>query len=1776
MITSGSETTVSAVTKASSLALCYWAVRKPKDKTHAELAFKAISFCVANLKSNISGKYFQAITSSEEKWNNLAFSKGFGPETPLAKKISEVAGSISGSSEYEREMIASCLVFSILGLRSAGATLSLSFSSVCLLLITYFALRFQTSPAVDLKILDSILHLSPSAVFLDIKSSNEDKIEMPSTSFGFEDVEYIFDNPISPQLMKDCEVQSYDLEAELVYDKLWWNDFPPCEDFKTPIKNQHGVVTGYFNIGPTNSPCFKEDYTIAPISGTVIKRTIVDAPPVSGYLGDSEISVLDDSIRANFPDFSNYDSNSQLGEDFVHQDGTWLASWSCPWQSDSLCHNISDTSIYEAYSFVNEHETSAGAIHSALIPWPGNTYLKSVALRHPYLKQGTEEYTNYWEDFSVIEKTGFALCPLEFSQERLTSIYSGQKYNPILNWRSIGRRAFSFGDPTSKVVSGTVGPPQPGYFKYTTQYPLDTKGGPFFAAHVKFENKTLQQKASITLFPTWPYKWPVHPTGHYYSFRTGGWDMPISMRYLQKGEWTLPPTEEEGLLFNNLPSVEINSANISNNWKNGNNPGRERHYKYSAKTGYLGSLKDFHPSGAWRTDGLGAGEIGNDAIEITVPQRIFGMGDACQDFPIKRENRNNANYPYVFHLVDFEAKDAGGSLLCPFSGNTWIKEYAGKYGVEGIFAGVESLGILGSTYGSWGKNYWNTYVTGWIYTGEEYAGKTVSCMEEITGYSIDSNKTLVYYHLARSGVPSYFPWSGLCALNTNMYLAPAPHISKCVNLGFYPSGCFDNYNTTTTTSTTTTTTTVDPNNPYPNWGGSTNSPSPYGTSCTGTPKALSNCPCDVPPFVLATVLGTGATDVRCYEECVSAECRYDQPGRATHKWDTGIQPQDWGWSELTTKQRTENPPRYWRGPYASTHFSFLYPNAQEAIDQTYQNKTLEITGFPWKVIFDVEIEEFLSKDICSGGYVDSNGETVWVSGFKDSETNKELPIWKTEKIDLPWSNLVDKDYAPEDAIIPQTETPFFIKRICDPTKTRNSHSYSMIPDFDWGNKRGTGWLYSYNSEGLTYPLQAHPLSKPKFGWGGFYRHTGYNFKIETTYAMPTFNLETFSNNYSQIISAFSVGNEIPYSCGYTLERNCKEVNDNGGGGGTTPTTYPPGGGGGGGGTTPTTYPPGGGGGGTTPTTYPPGGGGGGTTPTTYPPGGGGYPQSYHSLASENWLTGLDPVFLLPMGSEAERTGVFCSGLLNLENPNLFSGHTIHPYGTYGDGWFGLRSGSLFNSLGYAGNFSSAINCYLQPETGEETTTTAVPTTLPPYNPCDYGLGGEFLHGVLNSSLACQKYNSTHSPMGKSCDRLVWSFKLKPSSIDVNVRKAAYLSGYDMTNDNEYLSMAIPIPAKNPNAAPQFHYEITGTSALLGFNNPKINIFNPLEAGLNVHFETVVSDTYGTLYENPTGETWLCSGNLNSSSSAPTKEEFDYCFCSGSGHESILDLGKRIISNEEEPRQLNAYRWREMSMFKITMKNFRISGYDKMPVDSYFAMQNSGNCKVTGYFQYSRQEEASIYTEGIAVQDFSNDPDLTKLSYPNYASDVLKRPTIELPTGNGSTILVSLNSAPSRMQTRVVENYIVPSGKINSSWYLKLNTENPNFYNRYDWPTASDLFYFNGDVLSWESIPDTSFGVFPKSYLLISAAQGQASTDEVSSEVVNREYFVTDHWGLYDSTFVDPTKHNQWKRPLRTGFPITPRGGYFVPKGTTITDIKQGVVPAQKHLPATSATTAPPS
>jgi hypothetical protein len=1701
--------------------------------------------------------------------------------------------------------------------------------------------------------------------------------------------------------------------------------------------------------------------------------------------------------------------------------------------------------------------------------------VESMSFRHHHINKDMGTSQTYWQNSNIIKWTGFVLCPLGFTEERLSGSYLQHYTNPIGDLKNLGRRAFHYGPATAGVVAGTCGPPQPFYSRYISHTDRlsysDFAGGPFVYAQVYIENKTKMQKASINLFPGWMYRWAQDPYGSFYFHRTGGWNLPLI-----DVEYQTSFCDPETAFWEKCPTVKFEGKKISNNFNEENQ--RNYPYRFTGCQGasvfpqtyqsYMGSYSQhFSPPDPLPPDPFSMGQ------EIITPQKFFGMGDNCQDIPVTKEFRDNATFPYQFHTVDYK-NITNPEIANNESAILFLSGYTEVTGAEGLWQNT--------IIGEWGGDYWHTFVSGWMQITGDAAGESVSCMHVHTGHQwnneckhyLDSQVTYYWIGSGEGDVHEDFPYVGLdCMTNTAGFLADYPHISKCCDVGFTPPfhgpppGNWDGgppYDKLCTTTTLDPCANVsnpddcDPLNPdNPNYQGTTTSADPYGTTTSYDPANEPTTTTPIPPEMeecgenaipLPCPDGSEATQYGGYNSSSPGACNWEQCSSwwaycevydcdyHYHRdiaWDTGIWPEERGWLELEGKQRTENPPRYWRGPYASTHYTFLYPNASGAHATTYpeEEEDKEISGFLWHVSFNVEVEEWAMKDFVSGGFVDTYGNVSWTK--KLTKEGSTLPEFKSVNEDYNWSGLVNVDYVTEEAVLSSfgpdpaadqvitidvdlasgrnindftTETYYSITGCGDQDAnpmhdyvtryTCEDANYIWQPSYietkptqvviDGGNKFARAQYYKYQTEESHYDNDLEDdyyEVKASVTYGGYRRYSKYDFPVKTRYAKPSYRLENLLQDFEEFNTAFSYGNQAYFLCSYDQ-----------GGGGT-------------------------------------------------------FSQNMDRVDYGPESMSFDPVHWWPMSSSSHVTGTYhenyekCADAyvmdgqqpaIQSEACKVIEGPLVHPEKIYGDHWVGLRSGCLYGANGYAGNFDSLIDLEGLPATGNDAGyfcdenrelyeiwvcsdeqyltkedcdyhdkvwearmgrcsspyyTEAGDCTwhghywtgsqeycerdghewIHPYSksPIDDSPGlccpndesatinceGEAGHYGMDDYLRCPMDFSTSPyfdeyPTLREAESRVYLFNIRPTEVDIHIRAPDYVSEdtegrvYDPTGVGTIGEMSMYDGGGGSLAGMGWAKQVvlcylTGTDqiARVGMeelpegveavygnpNNKPIELFK--ESWIDektLSFEGAFPIADGIVFEKPTqpwaykshagGTRWetllehgariavggavgttvdptppttttsttpefipgSCAGCLKSvgfedeslngywrlaydylnysqtewdmvdsengvsmfgrtdvpggnthwliGNKDDIPNHYDYskasCWalavdnatlqwpCPGDGSNHLPNGVSWTcgVHGSAETGQPNASfqgveislcaptpttpdptdasllipvsGWKETSRIKILITDIKIDGLGRMPVDSYFAMEQSGACQVSGYLQYQHQQEASIYTEGIVMEDVSEDPDLNDLDYPHYASEVIKRDGVTFPTGDAyeaqfglfnpdfAPVTKDILFAPSRMQVRANELVTMGSGMHN---YHDLYRGAPYYYNRYLWPTISDLHHFNGHLLSWESLPTSDSQTYPVSALLCSAAAGQPTANDDTSIFTQRHYVVTQHWMFYDGVVTDPTINREWMRRGEVGHNFFPGGGYVVPKGTTVNDIEQGIVSAEKTI-----------
>jgi hypothetical protein len=1292
-------------------------------------------------------------------------------------------------------------------------------------------------------------------------------------------------------------------------------------------------------------------------------------------------------------------------------------------------------------------------------------------------------------------------------------------------------------------------------------------GGPFVYAQVWSQNRTKRQQTKIGLFVGNPYRYWEDPYGTFDLHRTGGWNFPITKEAYGDG-WA----EAIGGLVN----INFHGTKISPNY----NEGGDRQYKYQGEEELFFIGTGIDPQTNERYTGLwkGGGEYGPSSTpwlpydpdppdpfhynqELITPHKFFGMGDGCVGIPTETEWSLNAGQRYSYHSINLTGvthpylKTVTGVIAAE------VNKYTN--GVEEFF----KPGILGQH----GDDYWDEFVTGWINTGD-YAGESVHCLHLRTGYSTTpgSPRTKVYHWLGTGqfDVHYNFPYEGVDCLINHGPISPYPNISKCCDL-FAPP--FNGW-TGNAVCYPTTTTTIDPS-------ATTTTCDPYEVCTTTTEDPMNQYFCDdgikvtCPDGLPPTDFYDSEIGFCNWEMCTMAGCDIDDN---LVMWDSGIFPHERAWVEQIHRQRNENPPRYWYGPYASTHFTFLYPNAQAVLDVHYPTGSRDefpVTGFPGKITFDVTIKEYLVKDVVSGGYIDEAGE-ITIDEILKSEEGGPAPSFTTGnsgQYGIPW-DLVDENYVPlieepSEPPLPGESSPPYTKIaglsdwhdiVVNHTLAngRNFNTYTGRTRFDRGNQVATGLIYGYGTttDNPSYGQLLFPI-------GGYNRYSEYSFRQETTYARPTFTLDTLENNPSSLLKALTPGNKLFYECagnGLQLPDYNAGLEDDG------------------------------------------------------------------KMVERDAYDYFDPIYFMPMESNLRETGVYNQGGLARAN-EPFTGTLVHPKQIYGDRWMGLRPQSVFSRFsyelesGYNGSYNTSFvagspGSLITAETGrhgthdilynyeydpeciidllKEVITPEDPDpggywceSLPDcYDTCTGIEGPPALNEVRLEEHTCLGFpglgsNNEDGLLITSKDNRVWLFNLDASGVDLHVRAPDCLSGYISRWDGASpTTLSVPenylpgageslgqISTDTTAATATLGFRVTGTNiswnpetstAVAGGGNKQIDFFKrEWVDGNEITFHEIIYEKEGLLYGKPSDEGWEmgedAQGNVT-------------------GYETILQHGARRALNDPQ-NKLRVSGWKETSKVEVTLSNFEITNYGAFPNDSYWTMEESGNAMVTGQLNHVCAGEASIYSEGIVLEDKSDDPLRDVLDYPHYASPTIKRPGVVLPDGDytyGEYIpdeevvpMKHIKLAPSRMMVRKLEWFILGTGQEN---YLDLFKGEPHFYNRYIWPTRSDMSHWNGRTLSWEGSPPLDGITYPLTELMISAQAGQPTPDKAQSEFIQRKYALTQHIAFYDGVVLDPTINKEWMVDLDIKFSVQPKSSYYVPQGTSVLDVMNEIVPALKQ------------
>lgn len=232
-------------------------------------------------------------------------------------------------------------------------------------------------------------------------------------------------------------------------------------------------------------------------------------------------------------------------------------------------------------------------------------------------------------------------------------------------------------------------------------------------------------------------------------------------------------------------------------------------------------------------------------------------------------------------------------------------------------------------------------------------------------------------------------------------------------------------------------------------------------------------------------------------------------------------------------------------------------------------------------------------------------------------------------------------------------------------------------------------------------------------------------------------------------------------------------------------------------------------------------------------------------------------------------------------------------------------------------------------------------------------------------------------------------------------------------------------------------------------------------------------------------------------------------------------------------------------------------YDAIPYQTHSLITPSGTCTISGEMGYLKQAEASIFTQGIILQDATDiQPDGVNDYFPLYYSDVLSR--IPYLTGISGNAAVPIIAAPSEMIQRQFVP-IISGGEV----YNKLLNYPPYDYNKLCWQAFSDLETLNEGETLEATLPDDPM-TFSKTSIIFSASQGQPLPNGKNNPIIDKVYDVTGIYQLYDSIATDAiinsgkciTNFRGQQVRLQQSIDLS---GLLASLGTSLTMIKNGLI-----------------
>jgi hypothetical protein len=218
--------------------------------------------------------------------------------------------------------------------------------------------------------------------------------------------------------------------------------------------------------------------------------------------------------------------------------------------------------------------------------------------------------------------------------------------------------------------------------------------------------------------------------------------------------------------------------------------------------------------------------------------------------------------------------------------------------------------------------------------------------------------------------------------------------------------------------------------------------------------------------------------------------------------------------------------------------------------------------------------------------------------------------------------------------------------------------------------------------------------------------------------------------------------------------------------------------------------------------------------------------------------------------------------------------------------------------------------------------------------------------------------------------------------------------------------------------------------------------------------------------------------------------------------------------------ITGVKYLDKSRINFKINSFSIVSGGPQPLDINRNFILTGKCVVSGEFGYDSQAESAVYTEGLYLQDHSENYPLTGFYVPKFLSDVMLR----IPSQVSGTPEAPIKAAPSRCLTRANVEHVLVSG----NQYVSHLNEDPYNYNKFIVPAMSDLTVLNiasaPEEVGLEKVLDNDGFIYPNSTFLLSASiaqhLGTSFNDSLNIPNSPKLYYVQDIKQFYDSSVTD--------------------------------------------------------